>query len=66
MPVPVPVTIPVLPIATADPVLLHTPPAVPSDSTVVLPLHTLSEPVILVGGGSTVIAWLTVQPVPVL
>ena len=58
-----PVTAPPLTVATT-PLLLHTPPAVAELNVVVAPAHTLIAPVIAAGDAFTVIAFVTVQPVP--
>ena len=60
-PVTTPVAAPTVPIAVA--VLVHVPPAVPSASVVVDPMHTPSDPVIFAGSGFTVTAALTKHPV---
>ena len=55
----------VAPIAATDVVLLvHTPPVMPSDKIVELPVQTEVLPVMAVGEGVTVTVFVTVQPEP--
>ena len=54
---------PLLTVATA-PLLLQVPPAVVELNVVVAPAHTLITPVIAAGAAFTVMAFVTVHPVP--
>ena len=70
VPVLVPVTVMIVALVvplkvTALPTALHTPLPV-SVSVSELPLHIAPAPIIPVGGGSTFIVWLTLQPAPML
>jgi hypothetical protein len=51
-------------VAVAVALLLQVPPMVRSVSGMELPLHTVPAPVMAAGDGITVIAFVTVQPVP--
>jgi hypothetical protein len=62
MPVTIPVAIPTW--AAGRLLLLHVPPVVALVSKVVVPAHTLGDPLIAAGDAFTVTTWVLIQPVP--
>ena len=57
---------PALMLATPGLVLLHKPPVLSVDSSVVLPIHTPRLPVVAAGSAFTVMVFVRTQPVPIV